>query len=405
MTRSRVLLFAVTCGAAVANIYYAQPLLQAIADGLGTTRGAAGLLVTASQVGYAAGLVLLVPLGDLLERRAFVWRLLALSAVGMALCAAAPSLVVLAAGLAVAGLTSVAAQVLVALTGDLADDDERGRVVGTVMSGLLTGILVARTLSGLLADLAGWRSVYVASAALMAVLAVLIARGVDPLPVTTTASYRGLLRSIATLVRAEPILRRRMLFGFCGMASFSALWTSLTFLLSDAPFRMGEASIGLVGLAGLAGAVAAQGAGRLADRGLGALATGGFLLAVVAGWVLCLLGASSLIVLVAGLVVIDIGLQGQQILNQSAIYALAPGARSRVTTAYVGTVFAGGAIGSAASAALWEAGGWNAVCALGGGFAVLALAVWSAGRALGVQFDTSRPSVEPRSPTAGGGVH
>jgi predicted MFS family arabinose efflux permease len=376
LDRRLVLLLAVACGAAVANLYYAQPLLDVIARDLGVSAATAGLLVTASQVGYAAGLVLLVPLGDLLDRRRMVTRMLVVTAAGLALTAAAPSFAVLAAAIAVVGVTSVVAQVLVPLAGTLAPEHERGRVVGNVMSGLLLGILLARTASGVIAELGGWRLVYAIAAAIMLVLAGVLARALPETPRATDLAYGALLRSVGALVRDEPVLRRRMVYGALGMASFSGLWTAIAFLLSGAPYHYGEATIGLFGLAGLIGAGAAQGAGRLADSGHGHAATGAFLLAIAASWGLLALGGSTLAALIAGVVLLDLGIQGQHIINQSTIYALRDDARSRVTTAYMANNFLWGAVGSAGASLAWSVGGWGAVSGLGLGLAVVGLGAW-----------------------------
>jgi predicted MFS family arabinose efflux permease len=377
MDRRLVLLLAVACGATVANLYYAQPLLDVIARDLGVSAGAAGLLVTSSQVGYAAGLVFLVPLGDLLNRRVMVSRMLLVTALALGLAAAAPSFAVLAAAIAVIGVTSVVAQVLVPLAGTLAPEHERGKVIGDVMSGLLLGILLARTVAGLIAELGGWRLIYVIGALLMLTLSAVLARALPPTPPATDLPYRVLLRSVGALVRDEPLLRRRMVYGSLGMASFSILWTAIAFLLSDAPYHYGEGTIGLFGLAGLVGAGAAQGAGRLADRGRSHVATGTFLVAIALAWALLALGSSSLAALIAGTVLLDLGIQGQHILNQSAIYGLSDAARSRLTTAYVSCIFFFGALGSAAASLAWSAGGWDAVSALGIGLAVVGVLAWA----------------------------
>lgn len=348
-----------------------------IARDLGVSAGAAGLLVTSSQVGYAVGLVLLVPLGDLLNRRRMVSRMLLVTALGLGVAAAAPSFAVLAAAIAVVGVTSVVAQVLVPLAGTLAAEHERGKVVGDVMSGLLLGILLARTAAGLIAELGGWRLVYVIGAALMLVLSAVLARALPPTPPATDLPYRVLLRSVGALVRDEPLLRRRMVYGALGMASFSILWTAIAFLLSGAPYHYGEGTIGLFGLAGLVGAGAAQGAGRLADRGRSHAATGVFLVAIAASWALLALGSSSLLALIVGTVLLDLGIQGQHILNQSAIYGLSDEARSRLTTAYMSCNFLFGALGSAAASWAWSSGGWGAVSALGIGLAAVGLLAWA----------------------------
>jgi predicted MFS family arabinose efflux permease len=377
ISRRLVVLLAVACGVAVANLYYAQPLLDTIGRSLHVSAGAAGLLVTATQVGYAAGLVLLVPLGDLLDRRKMVSRLLLVCAAGLALAAAAPSFAVLAIALAVVGVTSVVAQVLVPLAGTLAADHERGKVVGNVMSGLLLGILLARTASGLIAQVGGWRLVFVIGAALMVVLAAVLHHTLPRVGRATDLGYRALLRSVAEIVAAEPLLRRRMGYGALGMGSFSVLWTAIAFVLAGAPYHYGEGTIGLFGLAGLVGAAAAQGAGRLADRGRAHASTGAFLLTILVAWGLLALGRSSLAALIAGVILLDLGIQGQHILNQSTIYSLRADARSRVTTAYMASNFLCGALGSAAASAAWIAGGWGAVCGLGLGMAAVGVGLWA----------------------------
>jgi predicted MFS family arabinose efflux permease len=383
MPRSLVLLLAVASGAAVANLYYAQPLLHQIAGTLHTSSSTAALLVTASQIGYAAGLVLLVPLGDLLDRRKLVSRMLIVCALGLFAADLAPGLGLLAAAIGVVGVTSTIAQVLVPFASTLASDDERGRVVGQVMSGLLIGILVARTFSGLVAELTGWRSVFGFAAVAMLVLAAALWRALPQVPPTGETSYPRLLVSVWTLIRDEPLLRLRMVYGGLGMASFSVLWTTLAFLLSRPPFSYSEGVIGLFGLAGLAGAAAAQAAGRAADRGGASFATGMFLAAIALGWALLALGSTSVPLLIVGIAVIDLGIQGQHILNQTLIYELRPEARSRLTTAYMTGNFLCGAAGSAVAGVVWSGGHWGGVCALGGVLSLIALAVWVASR-LGV---------------------
>jgi predicted MFS family arabinose efflux permease len=373
-----VLLMAIACGAAVANIYYAQPLLSTIAHEFSVSDGTAGLLVTASQVGYAIGLVLLVPLGDLLERRKLVTRILVVTALALGATAAAPSFTLLAGGLAVVGVTSVVAQILVPMASTLAAEPEKGRVVGKVMSGLLVGILVARTASGLIAELGGWRLVFGLSAALMVVLSSVLRARLPEVRPTTTLSYPGLLHSVGRLVIEQPTLRVRMLYGALGMGQFSVLWTTVAFLLAGSPYRYGDATIGLFGLVGLVGALAAQAAGRMADRDSHHLSTGLFFVTMLLSWALIAAGRSSLAALVLGIALLDLGIQGAQITNQSVIYALAPDARSRVTTAYMTTVFASAAISSALASAIYEVGGWSAVATLGAGLAGAGVLVWLA---------------------------
>jgi predicted MFS family arabinose efflux permease len=376
MDRRLVAVMAIASGAAVANIYYAQPLLDAISSSLGVSETAAGLLVTASQIGFAIGLALLVPLGDLLERRALACRMLLVCSVALAVVAIAPVFSVLAAAMIVVGVTSAVTQLLVPFAATLAADHERGRVVGTVMSGVLTGILLARTFSGLVAEVGGWRLVFWLAAAAMLVLAGALWRLLPRSEPGTDMRYGVLLGSVLTLVRTEPVLRRRMVYGAMGMAGFSALWTTLTFLLADAPYHYNEGTIGLFGLAGLAGVLGAQAAGRLADRGRLGTATGAFLVCVLAGWGLLAFGHVSRAAVLAGIVVMDFGVQGQHICNQNAIYAIAPDARSRVTTAYMTSNFMWGAIGSAGASVAFDSAGWGGVSAMGVAFAAVALVAW-----------------------------
>lgn len=375
--RRLVVVLAVACGVAVANLYYAQPLLHAIAVTFGVGPGEVGLVVTLTQVGYALGLVLLVPLGDRVDRRRLVVGVTLAAALALAGAALSPDLGALAGiGLAVGGL-SVVAQVLVPFAATLASDAERGKVVGTVMSGLLLGILLARALSGALAQVAGWRSVYWVAGALMLGLALVLHRQLPsghaaPGPVP----YRRLLASVVSLLATEPVLRRRAAYGACTFATFSVLWTSLAFLLTRPPYRYGEAVIGLFGLAGVAGALCASVAGRLADRGLARLSTGVFVAVAVLAWALLDVGGHHLVALVAGVVVLDLGAQGVHITNQAEIYRLRPEARSRLTTAYMTSYFIGGAVGSAASALVFARAGWPGVCLLGLGFVGVALGLW-----------------------------
>ncbi|MHB1526761.1 MAG: MFS transporter [Candidatus Dormibacteria bacterium] len=379
MSRGLVLLLAVACGAAVANMYYAQPLLHMIARVFAVSSGTAGLLVTVTQLGYVAGLALLVPLGDLLQRRRLITSAVVVTAAALALAAFAPSFAVFAVAVAVVGVTSVVAQIIVPWASSLAAEDERSRVVGTVMSGLLVGILVARTLGGLVAGIAGWRAVFVMASAGMLVLAVVLRRALPVGEPNEKMPYPALLASVTDLVREEPVLRLRMGLGAAAMGCFSILWTAITFLLSGAPYHYGPATIGMFGLAGLAGALVAPLAGRLADHGHGRLATIGAIVVLLTSWGLLDLGATSLVALIAGIVVLDLGAQALHISNQSAIYALRPPqARSRLTTAYMVAYFLGGATGSAGASALYSTSGWSGVCALGAGTATLALGLWFA---------------------------
>ena len=376
ISRPLVLLLAFTCGATVANLYYAQPLLHTIAHAFSVSNSSAGLLVTVTQAGYVVGLALLVPLGDLLERRRLIAAMLLVAAVGLGLAAASPSFAVFALALAVLGMTAVLAQIIVAMSSSLAAEHERGSVVGTVMSGLLIGILAARTISGLVAQLLGWRVIFVLAAVAMVALSGVLRFALPSVPSTERLRYPALLRSVLELVRGEPLLRQRMLIGATAFGCFSILWTSVAFLLSGAPYHYGNAVIGLFGLAGLAGALAAPVAGRLSDRGHGRLAMSGAIVVLLLSWGLLAFGRTSVVALIVGIVVLDLGAQAMHISNQSAVYSLHGQARSRLTTAYMVAYFSGGVALSAATSALYSSGGWEAVCALGAGTAAVGLIAW-----------------------------
>jgi predicted MFS family arabinose efflux permease len=376
LSRLLMILLAVAVGAAVANRFYIEPLLSLVADSFDVSTTAAGLLVTSANVGYVIGLILLVPLGDLLERRRLVTvMLLAAGAVALG-CAIAPGLPVLALALAGLAMLSVCAQILIPLAATLAGDDERGRVVGFVTSGLLIGTLSARTVSGFAAGLAGFRLIFVVAAVLMLVLALLLNRALPSSPSTQQTSYRTLLGSVLTLVTTEPELRRRMMLAFFQFAGFTVLWTPMAFLLTGPPYHYEATIIGLFGLFGVAGALVAPVAGRLGDRGHGGHTVTISLAVMLASWGLLALGTYSLIALIAGIVLLDAGFQGAHINHQRTVFTLKPEARNRINTAYMLAFFLGGVAGSTLAAIVYNAAGWSGICLLGVAVAASALAVW-----------------------------
>ncbi|MDR6169628.1 putative MFS family arabinose efflux permease [Curtobacterium sp. SORGH_AS776] len=384
MTPARTLLFAVAGGAAVGNLYWAQPLLDDIASSLGTSAAVAGLLVTLTQVGYALGILLVVPLGDVLDRRRLIPGVLVASAVALLFAAVAPSFAVLLVALALVGLTTVAGQLLIPLAGDLADPSSRGRVVGTIASGVLTGILVSRTVSGLVADAFGWRTIYVVAAVAALLFAVLLRRAIPELDRRDRVRYPTLIASVFRAVAAHRAVRVTLVISSAMFAVFTMFWTALTFLLSAEPFGYSTSAIGLVGLAGLAGAVAAQRVGRLHDRGVSVPVTGAAIAVVLVSLVLAGLGARSIVVVLVAVVLLDVGVQATNVLNQTRLFAIDPAARSRLNTAFVTANFIGGAIGSALASVLWNAGVWTAVTVGGAVLVGFALTVWAVHRRRGL---------------------
>ncbi|MCP2334795.1 MFS transporter [Actinomadura rupiterrae] len=377
LRRGLLPLMAVATGLTVASNYLPQPLLHLIGGSLGLGTGMAGLIVTAAQVGYGIGLFLLVPLGDLVERRRLSVSLYVLTAGFLLISALAPNGAVLLAGTALTALTSVAAQVVVPFAASLAAPAERGRVVGTVMMGLLLGVLLARTVSGALAELGGWRTVYWVQAGLMLLMAVLLRRALPTLHTPAGMRYPKLLGSIATLIREEPVLRWRMVLGALSFAAFSALWTSLTFLLSGGPYNWSEGAIGLMGLFGALGSVVANVAGRLADRGHVHRVTGAAAVIYLVAWLPLALGGHSLAWLIVGIIVLDLAQQALLISNQHVVYALQPEARNRINSAFMTGNFVGGALGSALASLAWTHGGWPSVAILGAALSAGMLVSWS----------------------------
>ncbi|MBY6538815.1 MFS transporter [Rhodococcus sp. BP-349] len=385
--RGLVLLLAVTCGVLVANLYYAQPLLDTIARSFDIEEGTAGILVTTAQIGYAIGLAFLVPLGDLIERRRLIVTAALICAVADGIAVVSPGFPMLAAALVLAGVGASAAMVIVPLASALAAEEDRGRTVGTVMSGLLTGILLARTVSGFLSELGGWRLVYGVAAVAIALLAVVLRKYVPVSTPVVTDTYRGILVSILTLVRQLRELRLRMALGALLMAAFSVLWTGLAFLLAAPPFSYGDAVIGLFGIAGVAGALMAPLAGRMTDKGHGRRATTLCLSILLASWALLFLGSGSsavwaVVVLIVGIMALDLGTQGAHISNQNVVFVLDPPARNRLNTAYMVSYFGGGVLGSVAASVSYSVGGWAVLCLTGAAISLAALAIWFLGRSV-----------------------
>src|SRR3954468_5014763 len=370
MSRGLLLLMSVATGLAVAGNYFTQPLLDLIGRDLSLGPSLAALTVTAAQGGYALGLILLVPLGDLVERRRLAVALYAATAVFLLVSATAANGAVLLASTGLTALTSVGAQVVVPIAVTLAAPAERGRVVGTVMTGVLLGALLARTASGALSELGGWRTVYWVNAALMALTAVLLRVLLPRLGGEGgRLSYPGLLRSTVAMFRYEPLLRWRAGIAALSMASFNVLWTALTFLLVRSPYGWSASTIGLFGLVGATGALTATVAGRLADRGHVQIVTGTGTVLLLASWPVIAAGAHSLVWLSAGVIVLDLAHKAVLNSNQNVLYALRPEARNRINSAFMTSFFAGGAAGSALTSVVWVHGGWTGVCVLGAVFA------------------------------------
>lgn len=358
-SRAMITLMAVACGLTAANLYYAQPLIGLIGPALGLHGGAAALAVTLTQVGYGLGLVLVVPLGDLVENRRLVAHSLRAASVAVLAAGLAPNAAVFLGAAFAIGLLAVAAQILVPLAASMTPAEHRGRVVGEVMTGLLGGILLARPAASLMAYGLGWRSIFFASAALLLILSFVLTRALPERRPAQSMRYGELVASLWPLLRDTPVLRRRAAYQFGLFGAFSAFWTCAPLQLASPAFGYSQREIALFGLAGATGALVAPIAGRLADAGYGKPITAAAFLLSTAGFLVSLPGMTgSLIAMLAAALLIDGATQLSQITGQRAIYTLAPEVRSRLNGLFIGIFFLGGALGSASAGFAYAHEGW-----------------------------------------------
>jgi predicted MFS family arabinose efflux permease len=371
-------LLALSCGLICANIYYAQPLVGPIAADLGPSPQAAGLVVTMTQLGYGAGLLLIVPLGDLIENRKLVAAVMALGALALAAASVATHpLPFLIAALFV-GLGSVTVQILVPYAGHLAPAHNRGRVVGNVMTGLMLGIMLARPASSFVASVSSWHTVYALSAVIMVVLALVLHYALPAYKPQTRLHYGELLASMVHLALTTPVLRRRALYQAGLFGAFSLFWTTVPLLLAGPAFHLSQTGIALFALAGSSGAVSAPIAGRVADRGWTRPATAVAMLLAAGGFALtqfvALGSTASLALFVLAAIAIDFGVQGNVVLGYRALFALGAEHRSRLNGIYMTTFFLAGAAGSAIGVWAYAHVGWTLAAAIGGALPLAALA-------------------------------
>jgi predicted MFS family arabinose efflux permease len=366
------------CAVGVSTMYYNQPLLLEMSHSYGVTAGRVGFVAVATQVGYAIGLFTFVPLGDVLERRALMMRMYGAVTVALLLASVAPGLGWLIAASLLLGLFASVTHIVLPIAPDLVSQEQRGRAIGTVMTGLLLGILLARTFAGWVSGIHGWRWVFVVAAVINATFVPLIWKVMPKLPPKQQLRYADAMKSLWTLYRTQPLLRESSIVGALVFASFSCFWTTLAFLLQS-HYGLGAGVAGTFGVVGAAGALVAPLAGRLSDRhgsrwvislGMGLLAFSYVLL-----WVEEPAGISTtfhIIALVVGVLVLDVGAQMTQVANQTRIFGLVPSARSRLNTVYMTVYFTGAAVGSALATMAWAHWQWDGVCCLAIGFIVLA---------------------------------
>jgi predicted MFS family arabinose efflux permease len=375
-----VWLLAATAGAAVANLYYNQPLLPEIGHSFGVSDGRTGFVSTATQIGYAIGLLLFVPLGDVLERRRLMIGLLVAVALSLGGAAAAPTLGILVLASLAIGVTTIVPQLVIPFGAGLVGPEQRGRIVGRIMGGLLIGILAARVVAGVVGSVIGWRAMFAVASVLMLLLALALARALSPSLPATRMRYTALLRSLGTLTRDEPVLRDASVIGALVFLAFSAFWTTLAFRLLLPPLHYGSSVAGMFGLVGIVGASAAPLVGRLADVRTPRSTVGIGLILITLSFLLFLFAGHTLSGLVAGVIILDAGMQTVGVSNQARIYRLPEPLHNRLNTIYMVSYFVGGSIGSALGVWAWRVWRWNGVCMVGIGALVIAGAVYEFGR-------------------------
>ncbi len=373
----QTLIVAAAAGLSVANIYYAQPLLDLMAHDLGIPPATVGIIVMLTQVGYGLGLIFIVPIGDLIERRKLISAQGLLLGMALVIVGAAGKSAILLASMGAVGLSAVLVQTLVAQAAALATPAQRGRVVGTVTSGIVTGILAARSFAGVIADIGGWRAVYLISALITLVMVIVL---MSMLPRQSAKrnkeTYTHALLSIPTMFLREPSLLYRGVLALLIFAAFSTFWTALVLPLSTPPFSYSHTRIGLFGLVGLAGAIAATCAGRLADGGHGRWTTGFSLAILLSSWGLIALLPVSMVMLLLGVVLMDLAVQAVHVTNLSAIVAFNPQKSGRLIGGYMVFYSIGSAIGAIAATATYSRFGWMGTSLLGATFSAIALVLW-----------------------------
>lgn len=392
MTKFLAILFAVCSGLAIGNLYWAQPLLVQIMNGFGLPAANGGLLVTATQIGYALGIFFIVPLGDFVRRKRLISIVMILTIVALISCAISPSFIILALSLFSMGLVTISGQIILPLAGDLSSNEERGHIVGIVSSGITTGILFSRFASGIIAGFWGWRSVYLIAAALNLIMVLAIIYVLPEIQrKNELKSYKNLLMSVFTTFKRHKTLPKILLHsGLIFGLVFNIFWTSITFLLSGSPFNYNTFQIGLVSLAGLTAAVFGIGIGKLQDKGLSVPALGGFIILSLITMICGFVFHDSIIAIIIIAAVVSVAVQGISVLAQARLFDLSNEERSRLNTVFVVNNFIFGAIGSALASLLWTLGGWSYVMIAASIISLIALIVWLLSRKSFIEIDNSK---------------
>lgn len=391
LTRLHLWVMTIATGMVVANIYYNQPLLADISRDFKVSESQGGLLAMLTQSGYAAGMLFTVPLGDMLERKKLIMAEFIMTIIALLLAAWSPNFHVLMVASFFIGAFSIIPQLIVPMAAHLSPPDQRGKTIGFVMSGLLIGILLSRTVSGYIGAHLGWRAMFVIAAGLMTILWISLYFLLPQVHPQFIGSYKGLMRSLIDLAKEEPLLRIAAVRGALCYACFSGFWTTLVFLLRQPQYHRGSEVAGAFGLVGAFGALAASQMGRLTDKGNSGMLTAASILLVVASYVIFGFSSSNMILLVIGVILMDMGVQATHISNQAVIFALRPEARNRLNTVYMVTYFIGGALGTFFATQAWHTYKWNGVVVMGLVLSSLALLI----HLLSLSAFKKEPSMHP----------
>ena len=377
LSQSKVLFMAFATGIIVANLYYCQPLIVLIANEFKIPAAEAGSITYLTQAGYAIGLFFMVPLGDKVERKKQILVTTFASVLALILAAVSKSYFVLEIASLLIGATSIVPQLILPLGASLSAPEKRGKVIGTIMSGLLIGILLSRTLSGFVGELWGWRSMFWIAAGVCLILFFMIKKQFPENKPTFEGSYGQLIQSLFSLIKTQPILREATLINVFSFAQFGLFWTTMVLLLSQEPFSFNSATIGLFGIVGASGALAAPLVGKIGDKGSSRVVVGYGCLMMLLSFIVFYFSAQSIVGIVIGIILIDIGLQAIHISNQTRVYSILPEARNRMNTVFMSFSFFGTALGSAFGLLLWKIGAWSAVSLGGMVLVALAFAVYA----------------------------
>lgn len=380
LTNLLILIMAIACGLTVANLYYIQPLLADIAKTFHVTELSIGFAAMLTQIGYAAGMIFILPLGDIKEKRSLIVIVLLCSIVSLISMSFSSNIYILVISSFTVGFTSIIPQLIIPLAAQLSNPQQRGQTIGTIMSGLLIGILLSRTISGIIGGYFGWRTVYLIAAIMMLVLMFILRKFIPLCEPISDIKYTQLLRSMINLIKTEPILREASINGALMFSAFSAFWTALIFLLESSHYNMGSEAAGLFGLVGISGALAAPLVGKISDKRGSRFAIGICIIVVIIAYLFFFLFGYKIWGLIIGIILIDLGVQSCNVSNQARVHSLNEKTRNRLNTIYMVSFFLGGALGSFLGSYSYSNFGWYGVCTFGISTQIIAVILYNVRR-------------------------